>query len=372
MRVVRRFRYVVEDRSRHGKVRVYLRYPGAPQKVRLHAEPDTPEFDTEYRAALAKAKAGAPPPDAPKRPDVKPGSIWELYRIYRESAAFKRLAPRTQRVRMQVIELYLARWPKTGDVPFVYAPRSYFVRIRDLMQDRPEAANSLLKALRAMFDVALELNLVKTNPVKLVKYLQAENPEGFHSWTPEEQVQFKAFHAVGTKARLAFELLFETAQRRADIVRLGPSTLGADGKLRFTQTKNAARKPVHMVLRITPPLRAAIDATPAGVETFLVTNFGKPFTSDGFGNWFRRRCDEAGLPPRCAAHGLRKARAADLAERGASEAEIMSITGHRTSKEISRYTRAARQEVLSDRLTSRLGESSHPSRAAPEWDKIAS
>jgi hypothetical protein len=39
--------------------------------------------------------------------------------------------------------------------------------------------------------------------------------------------------------------------------------------------------------------------------------------------------------PHCTAHGLRKAAA--IAELGAPENEIMSITGHRTSKEITRY-----------------------------------
>ena len=35
-----------------------------------------------------------------------------------------------------------------------------------------------------------------------------------------------------------------------------------------------------------------------GDLTFLVTAYGKPFSEAGFGNWFRDRCDEAGLP-RC-------------------------------------------------------------------------
>lgn len=54
---------------------------------------------------------------------------------------------------------------------------------------------------------------------------------------------------------------------------------------------------------------AVIDATPASNMTFLVTEFGKPFTSNGFGNRFRKWCDEAGLP-HVSAHGLRKAGAA--------------------------------------------------------------
>jgi len=60
-------------------------------------------------------------------------------------------------------------------------------------------------------------------------------------------------------------------------------------------------------------------ATPSGHLTFLITEFGRPFTPAGFGNWFRARCDEAGLH-HCS--GLRKACATALAEAGASTHEI--------------------------------------------------
>ena len=46
----------------------------------------------------------------------------------------------------------------------------------------------------------------------------------------------------------------------------------------------------------------------------------------------RRRVVDAVAP--------RKAAAARLAEQGCTEFEIMAITGHRTSKEVTRYTRA--------------------------------
>jgi integrase/recombinase XerD len=67
----------------------------------------------------------------------------------------------------------------------------------------------------------------------------------------------------------------------------------------------------------------------------------------GFCNKFRAWCDEAGLP-QCSAHGLRKAAAVRLAERGATAHEIMAITGHRSLEEVERYTRAARQRQLAD------------------------
>ena len=61
----------------------------------------------------------------------------------------------------------------------------------------------------------------------------------------------------------------------------------------------------------------------------------------------RQWCDEAGLP-HCSAHGLRKARAAGLASLGAPPHEIMAVTGHRTLKEVERYTLAANQRTLAE------------------------
>jgi hypothetical protein len=62
-------------------------------------------------------------------------------------------------------------------------------------------------------------------------------------------------------------------------------------------------------------LADVIAKSPTGDLTFLVTQYGKPFTAAGFGGWFRERCDEAGLP-HCTAHGLRKAGATIAADNG--------------------------------------------------------
>jgi hypothetical protein len=40
---------------------------------------------------------------------------------------------------------------------------------------------------------------------------------------------------------------------------------------------------------ILPELRVALDAMPT-------ENLGRAFSAAGFGNWFRDRCNEAGLP----------------------------------------------------------------------------
>lgn len=87
---------------------------------------------------------------------------------------------------------------------------------------------------------------------------------------------------------------FTKARRRSDIVRFGP-TMVVNNCLSFTQVKNAGRKPIRLVIPIKPELQAVLDATKLGTSTFLTTDFGKPFTANGFGNWFRQRCNEAGL-----------------------------------------------------------------------------
>jgi hypothetical protein len=79
--------------------------------------------------------------------------------------------------------------------------------------------------------------------------------------------------------------------------------------------------------------------------TFLVTDVGRPFSAAGFGNWFRDRCDEAGLRD-CTAHGLRKMGAVRAAENGASEHQLMAMFDWRTPGQARVYTRMAERKRL--------------------------
>jgi integrase len=106
-----------------------------------------------------------------------------------------------------------------------------------------------------------------------------------------------------------------------------------------------------MEIPIRPELMSLIEATKTGPETFLVNSLGRPYSRRGFTDWFGKACEAAGVPGR--SHGLRKAAAARLAELGATEKEIMSITGHTTSKEIKRYTEAADKRKLAANATAR-------------------
>jgi integrase len=108
-----------------------------------------------------------------------------------------------------------------------------------------------------------------------------------------------------------------------------------------------------LLIPILPELADALALVPRTNMTFLLTKHGAPFSVGGFGNWFRDRCDEAGLP-QCSAHGLRKLAATRLANAGCSDREIMAITGHRSVSEVSRYTKARDQELLAEQAMAKL------------------
>jgi integrase len=205
--------------------------------------------------------------------------------------------------------------------------------------EKPENANGLRKALRAMMKHAVETGVCADDPTRDVRAVRVKS-DGFHSWTDAEIAQFEKHHPIGSRARLALALLLYTGQRRSDVVHMGRQHVRI-GALFVRQVKTGA----ELAIPILPELGAIIAATATDHLTYLTTHFGQPFTAAGFGNWFRAQCDAVDLK-HCSTHGLRKAEARRLAEAGCTEHEIAAITGHASLREITRYTKAADQKRL--------------------------
>ena len=277
---------------------------------------------------------------------------WLCVEHFRSVAAFKQLDPRTQRVTRLIVEkMFLEPIAAGAKEIFGECPLSRFdakaVRIlRDRGADRPEAANNRVRRLRRIFAWALESGIegVTANPARDVKLLRPKRAGGFPVWTVADIETFERRHPIGTKARLALALLSYTGVRRSDVVQLGKQHV-RDGKLVFRQFKGRNRTPLTLDLPVLPDLQRVIDATKTGDLAFLVTELGQPFSAAGFGNWFRERCDEAGLKA-LSAHGMRKAAAVRAAERGATAHTLMAIFGWRTIKQAEAYTRAAERKRL--------------------------
>lgn len=351
--------YLLHDKNRHGTPRVYYRHPGRPL-VRLHAPPGTDAFLEEYR----RARQGDVAPKVQPRKPASAGSVRSLIEGYCASANFKMLASSTQRARRGILDDICLSKTKNGAerglLPFDRLEARHVRELRDEKLELPAAANGRVKAIRQVYDWAVENDLATVNPARPVKPLKGDG-EGFHTWTQDEVSRYEAFHPIGSKARLAMALLLYTGVRRSDVVKLGRQ-MERDGVLYFAETKGANSRALNRkgsgapkihALPILSNLREAIDACPSGNLTYLVTEWGRPFTAAGFGNWFRDRCNEAGLK-HCSAHGLRKAGAVTAAENGATAHQLMAIFGWTTPKQIETYTRRANQERMAREAMSLL------------------
>lgn len=337
-------KYICEDVDRHGNVRCYVRAPGK-RKVRIRALPGTPEFMEEYQAAIATAV------EAPLRQadEAKRGSFRHLCIRYYSSATYKALDVSTRGWQRRALD----EIAQDHGVKQVAAMQARHVRrLRDARAETPAAANQRLKALRALFSWANEAEETTVNPTIGVKKLKYRS-DGHHTWTDEEIQKYYERHPLGSQARLALDLLRYTTGRREDGPRLGRQHI-RDGRIRFRQAKNEHRNPIDIDIPLHPALAKSIAAANVGSNmTFLLTEFGRPFTANGFGNKFKDWCRQADLP-HCSAHGVRKATSTQLAEAGATSHEIMAVTGHTSLKEVERYTKAASRKKTADSAMRKL------------------
>jgi integrase len=329
-------RWCSEYQNQHGVWTVRFRRRGWPT-VYPKARVGTLEFADEYRHWLA----GQPLEIGSKR--TKPGSLKALTVSYFNSVGFRSMKPITQGVYKNIINRFCEEAGTTGikygDMPTAAMRGEHVVKLMAKRADKPDSANGLRKVLRAMMHHAVEVGIRKDDPTRDVKPIKVKS-DGFHSWTEDEIGQFQAKHPARSRARLAFALLLFTGQRRSDVVRMGWQHV-QNGFLHVKQQKTG----VELDIPLLPDLRVVLDELPRTSLNFLVTEFGRPFSPAGFSNWFRDRCDEAGLR-HCSAHGLRKAAARRLAEAGATVHEVAAWTGHASLREVQRYTKGVDQKRL--------------------------
>lgn len=213
---------------------------------------------------------------------------------------------------------------------------------------------------------AFALKWIDNDPtVGVTSYSSTE----FHTWTDAELEQFEARWASGTKQRLAYSLHLYTGQRGSDICPMSYADIAGD-VISVVQEKTSQKESDEkLVIPMHPRLQREIALHKRKHVMILATEWNKPFTVKGFGNFMSDAIRAAGLPEVCKAHGLRKAAARRLAEAGCTAKQIQAITGHKTLAEVERYTRKADQVRLArqaiDRLEDADGEES------PVWPKLS-
>jgi integrase len=324
--------FVLRERTRHGKAVYYFRRGKGP-RTRL---PDlgAPDFEEAYQAALAGR--------ARHRERETGGTLAWLIVRYKQSAHFASLKTSTRKRRDAIMQSVAKA---AGDIPFKAVTK------RHIMEgiDRRTASSGIqfLIAMTQLYKWAMSVELVEVNPCSGVQRPQFRS-EGHHVWNVDEVGRFREKWQVGTRERLACDLLLFTGLRRSDVFRIGRQHVA--GNVLSLRTEKTG-KPVH--IPIWSELRASIDATPTGDLAFLTTSAGKPFTSaNSFGIWFAQACKEAGVPGR--AHGLRKAGATIAADSGASAHELMAMFGWSRLAMAETYTKQANEKRLASSASERI------------------
>jgi integrase len=326
-----RLKYLNSFYDRHGRLRSYLRRPGR-KAIALPGPPGSPEFMSAYQATIAGETA---PPMQIGESRTTPGTVAALTVNYFNSMAFQNLAPETKRTRRNILERFREKY---GTLNIAKLGPLHLEKMVAAKAATPAAARNFLNTIRAMLQFAVEIGFLSHNPAVHVKRVKIRT-DGYRTWTEEDISAFEERHPIGTRARLAFALLLFTGQRRSDVLQLGPQHLREEVIYLRRQQKTG----VGLQLPVHPGLKVVLDASPSEHLTFLTTSFGRPFTPAGFTNWFRECCNQAGLAKGTSAHGLRKAACRRLAEAGCSENVIAAISGHKSLKEVQRYTAAANQ-----------------------------
>jgi integrase len=322
-----KLKYVNEYRDRNGKLRRYFR-KGAIRGT-LPGEVGSDEFMTAYRAYLAEK------PQMAKR-TLHEDSLAKLIVDFYGSRLFTdRKASTRQLYRYALDPVSKEHGHRSAST--MTAENAEKI-INKIGQKRPGMGNLTLAVMRRVMQFAVKQKLRKDNPMLGIDHFEVGE---HHTWTDAELKQFEKKWRLGTRQRLAYALLLYTGQRVGDVAKMNRADV-SDGLVHVVQQKTGA----ELYVPIAPELAAAMKACPAKGLTLIGDAAGRPLKRAALSALMRAAIKGAELPPRCVAHGLRKAAMRLLAENDATDKQIASISGHKTLKEVERYTKAADQKKL--------------------------
>lgn len=326
-----KLRYVNEYRDRSGKLRRYFRRGSV--KGALPGDIGSPEFMETYQGFLG-SQIRPTAPNSVKAAD----SLGKLVTDFYGSRAFMNLKPSSRRIYKAVLEPLVATHGHRSASAMTYKNAEKI--IQEIGDKRPAMGNLTKKVLGKLMKYAIKADWRNDNPVN-GHGIEAFKIGTHHTWTEGELKAYEARWPLGTRQRLAYALLLYTGQRVGDVAAMRRSAI-SDGMIHVIQEKTGA----ELHVPIMPELDRAMKAGPNNGLALIGAGSGRPLSADGVSALVRRAREDAGLPPKCRPHGLRKAAMRRLAEHDATSKQIMAVSGHKTSREVDRYTEAASQKRL--------------------------
>jgi hypothetical protein len=245
-----RWPHLLREVSRHGTVRWVVRVRHG-SRTPIIAPYGSSEFEAQYHAAIngeavpGPRKAGA-------------GTLQWLWDRYRDSSAWAQLSPATRRQRENIMSGALK---KAAAMPISELTRKAIVMGREDRKDTPAQANNFIKLMRGLCKWAADAEIIPLDVAKDVGMLKVKTA-GFPAWTEADIERFEARWPLGTRERVAFDVLLYTGLRRGDVVKLGRQHV-KDAVFRIKTEKTGA----EIIAPILPPLAASLAAGPTG--TFI-------------------------------------------------------------------------------------------------------
>lgn len=204
------------------------------------------------------------------------------------------------------------------------------------LTDTPSAANSTLSFLRTVFRHALEWQLVESNPC--VGILRHAEPKRTRYITDDELGRI--YQASGPRLRAIVDVLYLTAQRVGDVLKIRRADLTAVG-IEFAQEKTGTKLTVPW----TSDLRDAVDRAKALFPAISLTLFrGTHGKAPHYGS-VRRQWEAA-----CAAAGVVDAHIHDIRAKALTDAkrqgkDATTLAGHSSPRMTERYLRLRESPV---------------------------
>jgi hypothetical protein len=246
-------RFVHHEIKRHGNPRWYFRRGHAP-RIRLPDDYGTVEWFAAYDRAMGGARD--------RKPRYADGSFaWGLAAYYK-SQAWAALSPATQRPRRNVFK-HIEK--DHGAILLPQWTRREIVAGRDKRADRPAASGMFIKAMRGLFQWLLDAEHIKVDPTLGVKLVETRT-DGFEAWTIDDLAAYRAHWPLGTRQRVAVEVIFAGGFRRGDAVRVGRQHVRG-GVIRLDTEKTGER----VIVSVSDELDVALKAGPTCDFAFIVS-----------------------------------------------------------------------------------------------------
>lgn len=204
----------------------------------------------------------------------------------------------------------------------------------------PAYAITVCRRLRRVWNVGYRKGLVTGNPFAKMG-LNSDTKRDVR-WT-EEQVNLAVETAdslnkqsIGTSIILMYHL----CHHPVDIRKLTWGDL-VDGKVKFTRQKTGAKLDIPVPPPIVERLKKIIPDNLVSLNTLIVKNEfdGRAYTTSVLQRHFRKVRLHANLPFELKLGDLRASGATEMADSGATNSEMRSVTGHKTLDVLALYAR---------------------------------